>query len=55
MYFKETNIKNRVDSCYFDFLIKARKIETSIKSILIDGKTKWNWLFILPDVIMENQ
>ena len=34
MYIKEINIKNRVYNCYFDNLIKARKLET--KKILND-------------------
>ena len=34
--FKEIDIKNRVDNYYFDYLIKAEKLE--IKNILIDEK-----------------
>ena len=34
MHIKEINIKNRVYDYYFDYLIKAKKLET--KNILID-------------------
>ena len=35
-YFKETNINNKLQNHYFDYLIKAKKIET--KNILINAK-----------------
>ena len=38
--FKEIDIKNRVDNYYFDYLIKAEKLE--IKNILIDEKNYWD-------------
>ena len=36
MHLKEFNIKNRVCNCYFDYLIKAKQLDTKI--ILIDEK-----------------
>ena len=53
MHFKEINIKNRVYNYYFDNLFKAKKLET--KNILNDKKSCKIWLFILLDIIMENQ
>ena len=38
--FKEIDIKNRVDNYYFDYLIKAEKLE--IKNILINEKNYWD-------------
>ena len=35
-HFKETNINNKLQNHYFDYLIKAKKIET--KNILINAK-----------------
>ena len=37
MHIKEINIKNRVCIYYFDYLIKAKKLETKI--ILMDEKS----------------
>ena len=36
IYFKEINIKNRIYNYYFDYLIKAKKLET--KNILFNEK-----------------
>ena len=36
MYIKEISIKNRVHNYYFDYLIKAKELET--ESILIDER-----------------
>ena len=37
MHFKEIDIKNNVNNCCFNYLIKAKKLET--KAILFDEKS----------------
>ena len=53
MHVKEINIKNRVDSCHFDYLTKGKKIET--KRFQSMRKTIRIWSFISKDMIEGNQ
>ena len=53
MHAKEINIKNRVDSCHFDYLTKGKKIETKRFQSL--RKTIRIWSFISKDIIEGNQ
>ena len=53
MYVQEINLKNSVYIYLFDYLFKAKKLET--KNMLIDEKTIRIWWFVLLDTFTVSQ